>query len=271
MKLYYTGWTGRYFGIFLNHSNPLLFHSIIGFKVLPVLLIGATIFSFYSLFRHLTPTLSRIAHIGFAGVVFFLFVVKMAGTSEAFYWMAGFVTFTVPSILTLFWIVLVLRWYRQDTQSAKILVGFLAGFLVFASIGCSEPNLLTMVLLIGAWWVYRLLYHRKVDGFMVAMLAQWRFFHVICSLLHREMMPGSVPIHWVEIFLFQSFRHSKCWPSLVMTGCSEHRCYSFRWPGWSYCPEFPKVHAFTFRYPVWYALLVVIGILRRNFSPIIME
>jgi hypothetical protein len=121
MKLYYTGWTGRYFGIFLNHSNPLLFHSIIGFKVLPVLLIGATIFSFYSLFRHLTPTLSRIAHIGFAGVVFFLFVVKMAGTSEAFYWMAGFVTFTVPSILTLLWIVLVLRWYRQDTQSAKIL------------------------------------------------------------------------------------------------------------------------------------------------------
>ena len=74
MKLYYTTWTGRYSGIFLNHSNPLLFHSITGFKVLPVVLIAATIFALYSLFRHLTPTLSRVAHLGFAGVVFFLFV-----------------------------------------------------------------------------------------------------------------------------------------------------------------------------------------------------
>ena len=26
MNYYYSGWTGRYFGIFLNHTNPLLFH-----------------------------------------------------------------------------------------------------------------------------------------------------------------------------------------------------------------------------------------------------
>ena len=68
MKLYYTDWTGRYFGILLNHSNPLLFHSITAFKVLPVILLGAFIFALYSLFRHLTPTLSRLAHLGFAGV-----------------------------------------------------------------------------------------------------------------------------------------------------------------------------------------------------------
>ncbi|WP_031526214.1 DUF6056 family protein [Dyadobacter crusticola] len=170
MKLYYTTWTGRYFGVLLNHSNPLLFHSITGFKVLPAVLIGGTIFALYSLFRHLTPTLSRVAHLGFAGAVFFLFILKMASLAEGFYWMAAFVTYTIPNMLTLFWIVLVLRWYRQDTQSARILVGVLAGFLVFAVIGCSEQNMLTMVLLVGAWWVYRLIYHRKVDAFMISML-----------------------------------------------------------------------------------------------------
>ena len=170
MNFYYTGWTGRYFGILLNHSNPLLFHSITGFKVLPVVLLLGTVFAFYSLFRHLTPTLSRVAHLGFAGVVFFLLILKMASMAEAFYWMAAFVTYTVPNIFTLFWIVLVLRWYRQDTQHKRILLGVLSGFLVFAIIGSSETNLLIMVLLIGAWWVYRLLFHRKVDVFMVAML-----------------------------------------------------------------------------------------------------
>jgi hypothetical protein len=170
MKLYYTTWTGRYFGVLLNHSNPLLFHSITGFKVLPALLLTGTVFALYSLFRNLTPTLSRIAHLGFAGVVFFLFILKMASLAEGFYWMAAFVTYSIPNMLTLFWIVLVLRWYRQDTQSARIFLGFLAGFLVFAAIGASEQNLLTMVLLVGAWCVYRLIFHRKVDAFMISML-----------------------------------------------------------------------------------------------------
>ena len=170
MNLYYTGWTGRYFGIFLNHTNPLLFHSITGFKVLPVILIAGLIFALYSLFRHLTPTLSRIAHLGFAGVVFFLYLLKITSISEAFYWMAAFVTYTVPNILTLLWIVLVMRWYRQDTQPGKIMFGFLSAFLIFAVIGSSETNLLVMLLLIGAWWAYRILFHRKVDGFMISML-----------------------------------------------------------------------------------------------------
>jgi hypothetical protein len=266
MKLYYTGWTGRYFGIFLNHSNPLLFHSIIGFKVLPVLLIGATIFSFYSLFRHLTPTLSRIAHIGFAGVVFFLFVVKMAGTSEAFYWMAGFVTFTVPSILTLLWIVLVLRWYRQDTQSSKIPEGVLAGFLVFASIGCSEPNLLTMVLLIGAWWVYRLLYHRKVDGFMVAMLTVallscYMFFAAPGNdaRIGTNPLGGNIPFSIISSFKMLA-KLSYDWlfrtPLLF---------FSVAWlVVLSRVSEGARIY---FSIPVWYALLVVIGILAAQLFP----
>ena len=170
MNFYYSGWTGRYFGIFLNHSNPLLFHSVIGFKVLPVLLLSAFIFALYSLFRHLTPTLSKLAHLGFAGIVFFMFVTKMASIVEAFYWMAAFVTYTIPNILTLFWIVLVLRWYRQDTQSAKLFVSVLSGFLIFAIIGCSETNLIVIMLLILAWCFYMVVFHRRFDGFMISML-----------------------------------------------------------------------------------------------------
>ena len=40
MNYYYTGWTGRYFGILLNHSNPLIIKWAGGFKLLSFLLIS---------------------------------------------------------------------------------------------------------------------------------------------------------------------------------------------------------------------------------------
>jgi hypothetical protein len=170
MHYYYTGWTGRYFGIFLNHSNPLLFHSITGFKVLPILLLLGLVVSIYTLVRQLTPTLFRKAHLGFAGVILFLYILQIPSIAEAFYWMAAFVTYTVPNILTLLWITVVLRWYRLDNPTMKTLTGIFAGFLVFAIIGSSETNLLVMVLLVAGWIGYRLLFQRKVDGLMIGMI-----------------------------------------------------------------------------------------------------
>ncbi|GHB63305.1 DUF6056 family protein [Persicitalea jodogahamensis] len=171
MHYYYTGWTGRYFGIFLNHSNPLLFHSIVGFKVLPVLLLLWLVAAFYGLARHLTPTLSRLAHLGFAGVLYFLFILQIPSLAGFFYWMAAFVTYTIPSILTFGWVIVVLRWYRLETKWMKILTGILAGFLVFAVIGSSEANLLTMLLLIAGYCGFRLLFQRQIDGLMVGVVA----------------------------------------------------------------------------------------------------
>lgn len=266
MNAYYTGWTGRYFGIFLNHTNPLLFHSIIGFKVLPVILLAAFIFSLYSLFRHLTPTLSRLAHLGFAGVVFFLYILKLPSISEAFYWMAAFVTFTIPNILTLLWIVLVLRWYRQDKQSARLVVGALAGFLIFAIVGSSETNLLTIMAFIGAWWVYRILFNRKVDGFMIAMLVV-----ALISCAFYAVAPGNQarigtnPLGGNVIFsLVSSYKY------LILK--------SFDWvvkgPLFFFTIAWLVVLSRLssgarnyFSMPVWYALLLYIGILGVQLFP----
>jgi hypothetical protein len=170
MHYYYTGWTGRYFGILLNHSNPLLFHSIAGFKVLPILLLLGLVGSLYLLVRQLTPTLSARAHLGFAGVLFFLYILRLASIAEAFYWMASFVTYTLPSTLTFGWVVVVLRWYRLETPRMRLLTGIFAGFLIFAVIGSSETNLLTILLLLAGYWGYRLLFHRQVDGLMLGLL-----------------------------------------------------------------------------------------------------
>ncbi len=266
MNYYYSGWTGRYFGIFLNHSNPLLFHSVVGFKILPVVLLAGVIFALYSLFRHLTPTLSRLAHLGFAGVVFFLYMLKMASMSEAYYWMAAFVTYTVPNILTLLWIVVVLRFYRQDTQSAKILLASLSGFFIFAVIGSSETNLLIMVLLVGAWWVYRLLFHRKVDGFMIAMLGVTA---VSCYLYFsspgNQARIGGNPLGGDVVFSFISSFKKLAYLSFEWISRTPLLLFTCAW-----LVVLSRLSAGARNYfavPVWYAVLLYIGVLSAQLFP----
>ncbi|MCE7043488.1 DUF6056 family protein [Dyadobacter sp. CY312] len=266
MNYYYSGWTGRYFGIFLNHSNPLLFHSVAGFKVLPVILLSGVVFALYSLFRHLTPTLSRLAHIGFAGVVFFLYMLKMASISEAFYWMAAFVTYTVPNIFTLLWLVLVLRYYRQDTPTAKILLATLSGFLIFAVIGSSETNLLIMILLVGAWWVYRLLFHRKVDGFMIAMLTVTILSgYLYFSSPGNQARIGGNPLGGDVVFSFVSSFKKLGSLSFDWIFRTPLLFFSF---AWLIVLSRLSVGARNyFSVPVWYALLLYIGVLAAQLFP----
>jgi hypothetical protein len=146
------------------------------------------------------------------------------------------------------------------------LEGILAGFLVFASIGCSEPNLLTMVLLIGAWWVYRLLYHRKVDGFMVAMLTVallscYMFFAAPGNdaRIGTNPLGGNIPFSIISSFKMLA-KLSYDWlfrtPLLF---------FSVAWlVVLSRVSEGARIY---FSIPVWYALLVVIGILAAQLFP----
>ncbi|TDE16777.1 DUF6056 family protein [Dyadobacter psychrotolerans] len=266
MNQYYTEWTGRYFGILLNHSNPLLFHSVKGFKILPVVLLIALIFALYSLFRHLTPTLSRIAHLGFASVVFYLYILKMASISEAFYWMAAFVTYTVPNIFTLLWIVLVLRWYRQDTQSGKILVGVVSAFLLFAVIGSSETNLLIIVLLVGAWWVYRLLFHRKVDILMIATIAVTAvscYFYF--SSPGNQARIGGNPLGGNVVFSFVASFKKLAILSFDWIFRTPLILFSFAWV--VVLSRLSSGARNYFSIPVWYAVLLYVGVLAAQLFP----
>jgi len=264
MNFYYSGWTGRYFGIFLNHSNPLLFHSFVGFKIIPVILFLSLIFALYNLFRHLTPTLSRAAHIGFAGIVFFLYILKMASIVEGFYWMAAFVTYTVPNIFTLLWVAIVLDWYRQDTK--KTLLAVLANFLVSAIIGCSETNLLIIIVLIAALWFYRLVFHKKLDGLMISMLivAAISCYFFFAAPGNQARLDGNPLSRNIVFSVVSSFKYlavsSFSWifktPLLI---------FSLAW-----IIVLSKISVGARKYfsmPVWFAVLLFIGVLAAQIFP----
>ncbi len=259
MHYYYTGWTGRYFGILLNHSNPLLFHSIAGFKVLSAVLLLWMMAAFYGLAHHLTPTLSRLTHLGFAGALFFLFIWQIPSLASFFYWMAAFVTYTVPSILTFGWIIVVLRWYRLKTNRMKFLTGILAGFLVFAVIGCSEPNLLTMLILVAGFWGYRILFHRKVDGLMLGVAAAAALGCVLYFTapgldvrLGGNPMSGNIPFSVISSF--------KKLASLA-TGWLVSPLALLTPIWWMVLSRLTPTERACFAVPFWYFFLMYIGIL----------
>lgn len=171
MHYYYSGWTGRYFGILLNHSNPLIWHWYAGFKVLSAVLILGFCGSIYWLIKTLLPQLSKWAAWGMVGVVFFMFVLKMPSITEAFYWMAAFVTYTIPNVLTLCLVVVMIKYYEQTAGKLKTATAVFAAFLVFATIGCSETNLIITVLLVAGWFGYQLVIGRKFDWFALFLVA----------------------------------------------------------------------------------------------------
>ena len=264
MNFYYSGWTGRYFGIFLNHSNPLIVHSVIGFKIWPVVLLSGLLFSFFTLFRHLTPTLSRAAHLGFAGVVFFLYILKMPSIVEGFYWMAAFVTYTIPNMLTLFWVCLVLDWYRQDTK--KMLLAVTANFFVFAIIGSSETNLLIIFLLVAALWVYRIVFHRKIDGLMISMLIVTILsgYFLFSSPGNAARMGGN-PMGGNVVFSVVSSFKKLAELSIEWFTKTPLLIFSLAW-----LIVLSKISAGARNYfsmPVWFAILLYIGILAAQIVP----
>ncbi len=171
MSKYYNEWTGRYFSIFLTHSSPLIFNFFAGYKLLSFLLILGMLGSIYLLTRTILPAYSRLAHLGFTGVIMFLFLLRLPSVPEAFYWAASFANYTLPGIMTLLWTVLTIQWYRTPLKQKKNLIAAACSFLVFAIIGCSETAMLVMVVLIGSWFFHRLVIIKKLDMLMMLVMA----------------------------------------------------------------------------------------------------
>jgi hypothetical protein len=186
MKAYYMGWSGRYFSIFLNHSNPLIFHWFSGFKVIPFVWILGTVYALFVLIRTLNPRKDLWFNLGMAGVIFYLLILKLSSILEAFYWTAAVVNYTVPNALTILWIALSISLSKQVFRAGKVFGGLLSVFIVFLISGCSENNVFVIIILIAGWLGYRLIFHKKLDRFYLFLFI-WSIFTALLSF----MAPGN--------------------------------------------------------------------------------
>ena len=193
---YYNGWTGRYFSNMLVHANPLVWGWYGGFQLIPVLAVTALISSLFTLVSELLrdePIKTRLLS---TSVLFFLIVLALQSVVEAFFWTAAIATYTVPTVLTIYLLAVMLRWYRQPAGWEKRFTAVWAGFLVFASTGSGETNLILLLLLLSAIAGYRLLFQRTFDPFLVflvvvALASAWLLFRAPGNAVRMGGNPNS--------------------------------------------------------------------------------
>jgi hypothetical protein len=178
---YYDGWTGRYFSNMLVHANPLVWGWYDGFRLIPALAVTALVSSLFTLISELLRGELFRTRLLTTGVLFFLIVLALQSVVEAFFWTAAIATYTVPTVLTIYLLAVMLRWYRIPAGWNRRLTVIWAGFLVFASIGSGETNLILLLLLLLAIAGYRLVFQRTFDPFLlflvlVALASAWLLF-----------------------------------------------------------------------------------------------
>ena len=193
---YYNGWTGRYFSNMLVHANPLVWGWYDGFKLIPLLAVTALVSALFALVSELLRGELLKTRLLTTGVLFFLIVLALQSVVEAFFWTAAVATYTVPTVLTIYLLAVMLRWYRKPTGPDKWLTVVWAGFLVFASIGSGETNLILLLLLLLAIAGYRLLFQRTFDPFLaflvvVALASSWLLFRAPGNAIRMGGNPHS--------------------------------------------------------------------------------
>lgn len=193
---YYDGWTGRYFSNMLVHGNPLVWGWYDGFRFIPLLTVTALVGALFALISELLRGEALKTRLLTTGVLFFLIVLALSSLVEAFFWTAAIATYTVPTILTIYLLAVMLRWYRLPAGLLRGLTVVWAGFLVFASVGSGETNLILLVLLLLAIAGYRLLFRRTFDPFLaflvvVAFASAWLLFRAPGNAVRMGSNPHS--------------------------------------------------------------------------------
>lgn len=145
----YNNWSGRYFATIMSKINPLRYDSFRMFKISPIILIclfGIAISSFiHHLFRRYY-TLKHIFAISF--LLIFLFFLQMPSTSEGFFWFSGYITYLVPSILTIFLMVALISTTSIKSNFPKLVLTIISSILCIVIIGSNEISLLLVNMII---------------------------------------------------------------------------------------------------------------------------
>lgn len=169
-KLYYNGWTGRYFSNMLVHGSPLVWGWYDGYRLIPILTVTGLLLAIWSFVDELLRDQPRPTRLTVEGLLFFAYMVGLPNTVEGFFWTSSVVAYTIPVALTLYWLAIVRRWYRLPAGVYRNLNAFWAGVLVFFIVGSGETILILLVGIILAMAAYRLLFQRTFDGFLAGLL-----------------------------------------------------------------------------------------------------
>jgi hypothetical protein len=133
---------GRYFSTFiLTAFNPLVYHKI---WLIKIFFLSNLLFFTYSIFFFIKTVFEdNFKSLTITTIILFDFMYFIPSTSEAFYWMAGAVTYILPCSLLFFWNALIIVGFRESFTFIKKACILFSGIMI---IGSNEISMFLFVL-----------------------------------------------------------------------------------------------------------------------------
>jgi Family of unknown function (DUF6056) len=202
---WYKAWTPRYFAIAGSVLSPLVFKSIVGYKLMAALTICLTLLSVYLFARQLTRgALNRRAAMLVALAVAAVYLFKLPAAPQSLYWFNASLCYQYGGILLLMTAALAMHARRVESRRRSALLSVGAAVLLIAAAGTNELSLIFELEILGLVAVMELWRRRAVSKQTFLLLAAW-----VAAAVAVFLSPGM----WVR---HHQFPHN-AWLSLRAT------------------------------------------------------
>ena len=148
----------------MSSVNPLMFHSIIGYKLLSLSVIILFIISVFFFIRSVTGnTLNFIQYSLAALSICSLYFYKMANPALGFYWLSSAVIYQLANIMFLFLIILLIKYSGQNSKLSRSVYLVIISFVILAIQGSNEISMLLTMEFLGFLFIYYLFKNKKIN------------------------------------------------------------------------------------------------------------
>ena len=162
---------GRYFTYAFLSLNPLIFHSIAGYKILVFLLMIIFLIALYVFTQEIFQCETSISENALITLsVFFLYLYGMPSAGEGFYYLTGVALYNLSLILLMLFAVCLIKYDKAEISKQKIVYGSSCVILFFMIMGTCELAIALMSFLIITIIAFRKLSGQKINKLLPAFL-----------------------------------------------------------------------------------------------------
>ena len=226
----YTTYDGRFFVNFLSGINPLVFNSITGYKLTPIVLLALLFFGLYLLIRKLTGSaFARAQQLLIAAIFLALYLTTLQSVPHQLYWQMSSFVYFIPTILSVFLIMSLLRIY--ELQDRKLLLTRTIGGSLFAAAlaGCNAMCLPLVILITFTPFALAIVGNSRNK------LLYGYIFSIACMGCIVFMLAPGINLRMDETFVHEVERDFDYWVNYVAHQSITH----FYWSLWRWLIENP--------------------------------
>jgi hypothetical protein len=180
-------WNGRYFTSFLLSADPMVFHSIALYVLIPLTLLTLTIHSIYYFAVTCIGNINKVAGVVLSCFISFLFLDKMPTLVQGIYWAPAAIGYHFANIMTLYLFTNIIKMSINRDHNYKFLK-IISGLLVVAICGSNETSMVAVVLLLLSFLFYFLFFEKKLNWFILILF----ILSILCSYIVISASGNSV-------------------------------------------------------------------------------